>query len=393
MNNIRDIVMVLPHFGPGGSQRVASVLLREWGRRGLNCTLVTTYDHPEDAHVLAPGIERRVLFSRGKTGSSGSGRRQRRERIKQVLGKYLTCVTQFILRAFFTIKWAIKLRRELNSLRPKVIISFLPITNIMVLVARVGKEWPLIISERNDPALQPLPFPFNVIRRLMYKHANYVTANTMGAIEHMRDYVPHTKLKYVPNPLENLPDAYSGSREKVVLFVGRLVQQKCVDVLISAFASSRLAMDGWRLDILGDGPERLKLEGLVQKLGIQDHAVFYGHRGDADVFFKRSSLLVLPSLYEGMPNVLLEAMMFSMPFIVSDASSGPVELAGNNAGVVVPAGNPDALALALRKFAENPEKIVEMGRAGRHKVDAFNVTNVLAVWDEIFSSMAVSLNK
>jgi glycosyltransferase involved in cell wall biosynthesis len=200
----------------------------------------------------------------------------------------------------------------------------------------------------------------------------------------MEHYVNSEKLKYVPNPI-NLPLEYTTSNERNgFLFIGRLVPQKSVDTLVKAFCIAKQHFHGWTLDIVGDGPELNKLKAIVHQNQAEDCVVFHGYQTDVSAYYKKNAIFILPSLYEGLPNVLLEAMTFSMPIIVSDSCPGSVELtAAGECGVTFPANDYVALSSAMADLAKDKEKIKVMGKNSRTKVADFKTPNVLDTWHKI----------
>jgi glycosyltransferase involved in cell wall biosynthesis len=219
----------------------------------------------------------------------------------------------------------------------------------------------LVVSERNDPRLQPLPFPWSRLRPLLYARADVVTANTAGVLEVLRSTPrPFRRLELLANPLPIGPRSAEPppleAREREFLSVCRLVPQKGVDVLLEAFAllPPEIRRD-WRLRIVGDGPERQALEQQARSLAIADRVMFEGFQSDPPRFFRRAPIFVLPSRFEGMPNALLEAMGFGLVPVVTDASPGPLELVEQAVtGLVVPSDDARALAAALRSLVEDP---------------------------------------
>jgi glycosyltransferase involved in cell wall biosynthesis len=117
--------------------------------------------------------------------------------------------------------------------------------------------------------------------------------------------------------------------------------------------------------LVGDGPERDRLEDLAQTLGLADVVVFEGFRSDPLAFMQRASIFALPSRFEGMPNALLEAMAAGLPAVVTDASPGPLEMVTDQIhGLVVPRNNPSCFAEALKCLIQSPELRVSYGQAG-----------------------------
>jgi glycosyltransferase involved in cell wall biosynthesis len=139
----------------------------------------------------------------------------------------------------------------------------------------------------------------------------------------------------------------------VILGVGRLTTQKAFDILIEAFAQVRKSQVT-RLLILGDGEERPRLESQIKKLGLEQDVSLPGFVSNPYPYFSHAALFVLPSRWEGLPTVLVEAMSLRTPVIATDCPSGPREiLMDGQYGQLVPVNDPCALALAIQKSLAN----------------------------------------
>lgn len=125
--------------------------------------------------------------------------------------------------------------------------------------------------------------------------------------------------------------------------------QKNYTTLIKAFALVKKEVDA-RLVILGDGEERKKLELLVNELGINDSVSMPGFVDNPYAYMSRADVFVLPSLWEGFPNVLVEAMACNTPVIATDCPGGSAEILDNGKwGVLVINNNIDNLSEAIKK--------------------------------------------
>jgi glycosyltransferase involved in cell wall biosynthesis len=153
------------------------------------------------------------------------------------------------------------------------------------------------------------------------------------------------------------------SGDLVFLTVARLDLQKGVDVLLRAVQS----VYGARFVIVGAGDERMRLERAAETLGVRDRVLFLGRRDDVPALLAASDAFVLPSLFEGTPLALLEAMAAGKP-VVASAIPGTNELvADGETGLLVRANDSDALAAALRRIVSDPELRARLGAAaGRH---------------------------
>ena len=264
-------------------------------------------------------------------------------------------------------------------------LSFLGATNLQTIIAGSGNEAKLVISERNDPAIQKLAFPWEQLRKLLYTKADVVTANSRGAIETMKSFVSSEKLVYVPNPVI-IPtcSAETNERRKLILCVGRLVKQKGVDILIEAFARISHQISDWRLEIVGDGPMMCELEGLTDRWGIQSKVTFHGHKTNVHDFYRQASIFALPSRYEGTPNALIEAMCWGLPVVTSDASPGPLELVRQEYnGLIFPSENTNAMADALLELATNKRKRRQMNLNSRKESRRFELESAMREWEMV----------
>lgn len=145
--------------------------------------------------------------------------------------------------------------------------------------------------------------------------------------------------------------------EPVILGVGRLSDQKDFATLLRAFA--RLDVDA-NLVILGEGENRADLETLADELGVADRVELPGYVDNPYQYMARADVFVLSSRFEGMPNVLVEAAALGTPVVATDCPSGPRELLGpDDAGEIVPVGDPDAMADAIEYQLEHPEEARE----------------------------------
>lgn len=158
-----------------------------------------------------------------------------------------------------------------------------------------------------------------------------------------------------------------------LIFVGRLVRQKGVDVLLEALASlAPLAANHFSVDIVGDGPLRQKLENQALKLGLNGKINFLGKVSPEDVGqrLSQADLFVLPSRFEGLPGSLLEAFAYGLPAVATRVS-GSEDVVCTETGWVVEPDDSDGLAAAIRAALERgADKLNQMGKAARAKAIA-----------------------
>lgn len=162
------------------------------------------------------------------------------------------------------------------------------------------------------------------------------------------------------------------SARTVVLYVGRLDPQKGLFDMLEALVQVRdQAPQVWnrlQVALVGDGPQRNALDEFAVQHGLGDHVRFVGWRPDVPCWLAAADGLILPSHWEGMPNVVLEAMAASLPVIATDVEGTQELVQHGETGWLVPPGRPSALANAILEFASNLSQRKQFGRRGREIV-------------------------
>ena len=209
-----------------------------------------------------------------------------------------------------------------------------------------------------------------------YKKATAMVVQTNRAKDIMLNKYGVKDIRVVPNGVKRMK-ILNRTHENVIITVGRLSKEKGHAVLIESF--SKLKNKSWKLDIVGDGPERETLEKLVTDLELQKRVCFYGHKKDFKELLASASIFVLPSFYEGFPNALIEAMSVPLACVSSDCVAGPREIInhGEN-GFLFETGNSDGLSVILDELISNPSKLAMIEKNASAVVDNYNfeaVTN------------------
>jgi len=360
MANLR-LTLVIESLGGGGAQRVLSLLAAELCDLGQQVCVVTYADSGPDIVVLDPRVER---LSARLGGSSRHALGALSGNARRIAG----------------------LRSMVRRSRPDVVIAFVGTTNILTILACIGLAVPVVISERNDPARQSLGRVWDVLRRTLYRKAAIVTANSAGAVAALRRYVPEAKLRHIPNPLPPRLDPWTADAENpFVLAVGRLNRQKGFDVLLDAFALFAPRHRGWRLVILGEGPEHEALTRQADSLGLADRVRLEGFVDPAP-YYQRCGMFVLPSRFEGMPNALLEAMGHGCPTIATTGTLDPAH--ADTSTRAVPPEDPQALADAMSVLAADEVLAGRLGSQGRREVEVLEPRQVARAWLAICEELA-----
>lgn len=160
------------------------------------------------------------------------------------------------------------------------------------------------------------------------------------------------------------------SQDQVVGWAGRLVPVKDCGTFIKA-ASLIKENKGLKFLIVGDGPERQKLEEMAEGLGIE--AIFTGTRRDIYDIMSVIDILVLSSLNEGLGRVLLEAMAAGKPIVATKVGGVPEVVTDGLTGILVPPSDPHSMAFGIKELLKNPERMAMMGEICRKRAEEFDI--------------------
>jgi len=357
----KKITFVLGGVTGGGAERVAALLINSWVDKGYSLNLISMRDESTDAFPLPKKVHRSVL------GGEGASKNKFIGLIKNIL--YIR-----------------KLRKAIRYFGAPVIISFLTRANIYTILASIGLNKHVVISERNDTTRQELDWPWVWLRQKLYRFANVVTANSEVAIQSMSTFVPESKLNFVPNPviIPSESELSNPDKSKIILNVARLEPQKNQKQILKAISILDDLDEAWKLQILGDGREKANLIKISKDLKISDRLKLFGFVNNPAEFYKNSAIFVLPSLYEGTPNVLLEAMSFGLPPIISDCLPGAMELVEDGiTGLVFKSEDSFDLAKKLKHLIDNPNLRVKLGLNARNTVAEYKPERVMEIWEKI----------
>ena len=154
----------------------------------------------------------------------------------------------------------------------------------------------------------------------------------------------------------------------LLVMVCRLDRPRDFESLIGAFRVVVEAFPNARLYLVGDGPDRPRIEALIAGEGLGDRVRLWGFRDDVPSFFAAADAAVLTSWgWEGLPLSVIEAQAAGLPVVVTDAGGSGEAIAPEETGLLVPCRDPGALATALRRLAGDPDDSARMGRRGRER--------------------------
>ncbi len=281
------------------------------------------------------------------------------------------------------------IRRAVEATGARTVIAFLPSMYGAATAGLWSSDARLVASDRNDPSKPVVKLQWRQMQHLVARRADVFGANTSGAARWIQEqHRPDRQANPIvtPNILARLPGEIAPSAPRFIV-VARLVGVKRVDQAIDAFAEIAASVPDWEMLIAGDGPERDALRDRIAAQGLQQRCTLLGEI-DVQPLLSEGGVLVHPSVLDGTPNAVMEAMAHGLPCIITDASPGPVELVvgsvgsetATSAGLVIGAESATELAAAMLQLAEDVTLRASLARAARLRAEKLTWDAQRASW-------------
>ena len=375
---------------------VTAESLRPWPDRPVNIALVITdldVGGAERALValatrINPRVWRPVVFCLDGPGQLVEVLRQADVRY-ECLGIHPRNPLQAIAR----------LARGLRGYRPQLIQSFMFHANLATRLAAPWAGCPWVVGGLR--VAEHKKKWHLIVDRLTAPLATGSVCVSQGVSRFSREVagLNHTRLAIIPNGIdpqpfdfaEAVPRASLGVPEDahLALWVGRLDPQKGLPELLGAAMRVTAERPNWYLALAGDGPRRnWLLEQLAEHPQLQEKVRYLGRRDDVPGLLKAADILVHTSLWEGMPNAVLEAMAAGRPVIGTSVEGTEDLVVPGQTGWLIPAQEPDALSRALIQAVDSPDVCRRFGEAGRIRVEQhFSLATTVAAYEQLWAGV------
>lgn len=346
------LLFVIQGLQSGGAERVMSVLCNTFVQKDIEILLALTERNSNFAYKL-----------------------DKRIKVVDLTNSQATNIFKRRLDGIF------KLRQLYKIESPDVVISFITRTNICAILAGIGLHIPIIISERNDPTVDPKNLRTRKLRDFLYPISAGCVFQTQFAMNCFSEKIK-TKSTVLINPVSS--DIYKikklEKREKKIVTICRLNKQKNIPLLIKAFSNVFEKYPEYHLEIYGEGEEKENLLMYIEELGIEKRCHLMGYTNSPIEILAKAEIFALSSNYEGMPNALIEAMCSGCACIATDAPAyGARDLIiQNENGILVGIGNEKEFTKALDRVLSDQEfrkKIGENAKLIEKKVNTELITD------------------
>lgn len=266
------------------------------------------------------------------------------------------------------------LRQIIKKENPEVVLAFGDWFCPLVLLALYKTEYPVYISDRTSPDYK-FKFPIPILKKWLYPTSNGFIAQTVKAANYKKErFGNRLNIEIIPNAIKHFV-CKETNKTNTILYVGRFAWEKAPERLVKAFAAIEEKGD-WRLKMAGTGPLLADVKALAKQLSCSDRIDFLGQVSDVQQLYCGASIYVLPSVLEGFPNALCEAMTAGLACICFETIPYEAILENGESGIVVEDANTEALTLAIARLMNKPEERERLGRNARIASQCFRLENV-----------------
>lgn len=349
----KKICIIAPSLKMGGIERALTVLANEWAIQNYDVVYVSCLKS-EHFYVL-------------------------NSKVKIVEPTFKRSVG-FFNKLFFYPKLLNYIRMQIKIHQPDRILSFGDLFNPLVLLAGLGLNIPIYISDRTSADFK-FPFYVKLFKQIMYPKTAGFIAQTQNAFDaKLVQFGSSFRQIVIPNAIRNI-EKTDIKREKIVLYAGRFSWEKNPLALIDAFQLIQ-NKDDWKLVMAADGPQWKEMKERVKELKIEKRVVFLGIIPNLDELLNKASIFVLPSVLEGFSNALAEAMAAGLPVICFDSIAYESMITPDINGKIVPFANIDLLASAISDLMNDKQQRIFLGDNALERSKDWNVKEIIKKYTE-----------
>lgn len=351
-------IVLTDHFGEGGAERVASLIIKGLADAGHEVHVCVFVDS-NNYYLDLSKINFHLLSTHNYSHALNILIRMR------------------------------NLVKTISEVKPDVIYSFGPSMASYVVIASslcgLKKKIKVISSERNDPRKEPVSKWMKTIRDFCYRRSDVVVCQTQMAVDLLKRRNIDTKFVIIPNPISpNLP-SWEGLDSKEIITACRLTEQKNLPMLIRAFARLKKEFPDYHLSIYGEGHLRQVLQTYINKMGLNESISMPGFAKNIHRIMATSYMYVSSSDYEGISNSMLEALGVGLPCVCTDCPVGGAAMYIENgkSGILTKVGDEDELYDGMKKYIIDKEMVANVSKCSVEIRDRLSYEIITKNWIEL----------
>ena len=353
----KKILIIINNLGVGGAERLVVDDVKEMLRIGVDVTLVTLRPEPQKSFARELSLG----------------------------GDNFKCISFYNL---FDVSSWFKLVRFIRKSKSNLVITHLWFANTIGRIAAAFAGAKNIISfEQNVYDTVKTRKMFFIDWCLQFFSTKIIAVSEAVKKSLIRHGIQKNRIEIIRNSVDLSKFSSTHNRSALrtelgipedtflYVFIGRLIHQKAVDVLIKAFKNLNLADPNTNLLIVGQGKDRGGLEDLVRENGLDDRVVFAGVRNDIPQILFSSDCFILPSRHEGLPLVLAEALASGAAIIVSDFEAAGELITHEKNGLIVPREDVPALAEAMGRIKTDTNLRTRLAMEAKKSAESLSISN------------------
>ena len=346
----------------GGAERVISLLSNKWCELGYKIKIITNTSYEKDFYEISNSIKRDFIDIKSKN-------------------KYLIVLERLI-----------KLNKEIRDFRPDIALTFMTTANLYYLLSKLlVPDHIHVISERIIPNKGNISRLKNFLRIILYIFPSALVVQTKQIKSWYEKNTFARDIRIINNPIQINKNKKRNSLENNkfrLLFVGRLVYQKGIDLLINSFSDILKENKNIELKIIGEGPlysnilEKIKTDPfLINKV------ILLGKKQDMTFYYENCDLLIIPSRFEGFPNVLLEGLNHNLN-IISTKIIDEYEIFKDIDNIkFIEVNDSNELKNSIKKFYEKRFLNKEKNESLKKTLKRFEINRISNEWINLFKEL------
>jgi len=353
------ILHILPHLASGGAERQMFYLTQELIQLGHRVDIAYLYEGKKGLNPTF--IENANYFQ-------------------------MNCNSNYDFSILF------QLIRLIKSQKPDIVHTWIRQMDIIGGIAAIYTKKNWLLREPNSLKAYPANWKHK-LRKIVARFARVIVANSKDGLIYWRKFYPRKNMRVIPNGvpfqlidnlLENIIDNHLSQIDNFILYAGRIEKQKKIDILIRAISILNQTKQ-LNLVICGDGNQKRQLEKLIIDLNLETNVFMMGAVSPERVwsYMKHAKAFVLLSEYEGLPNVLLEAMVCQCPLIVSNIPAHRAFLSSHHT-LWVDQITPEFVAEKIFKLVNNLTEAKNRAKIARQLIEKWSVHNMARQYEKVY---------